>query len=444
MKNGFLSNNAQTDTLYKNLIKSVSALFLLMAFLGCQTTQPDTRVTNYQADIQYLKDTLPVKHPNLFFYQSEDTFHRNLDLIASKTNLSSKDDAQILMQLREATAQLGDPHTNFGFYELLDEEGHFPIEIFWFEDGIWITGAAEKYQQAIGKQLVAINDIPMETVIEKVSKVVPKNAPYFSHKRMHYFLPMYAILNYYDITPTQTAKFTLASTDGTQEQVEISTVVGDYNVDLFKHVTPAPYYWLSVQGDSADLFRQHFFAEDGILLIQYNSCWSKELEERFGDAEDAKSLPSFNAFKAEVFEVLENQPVEKVIFDMRFNGGGSSPQGTQFIEELSGIEEINQKGKLFVAISQHTFSSAVINAMNFRQGTNAILLGAPSGGSPNHYGEVRTLTLPNTKMEIYHSTNYFKYIEEDLEAVVPDEMVPTRFLDIAKGVDPIYEYVKGY
>ncbi|MEO1655254.1 MAG: hypothetical protein AAFU64_17045, partial [Bacteroidota bacterium] len=205
-----------------------------------------------------------------------------------------------------------------------------------------------------------------------------------------------------------------------------------------------PYYWLSVQGDAAAMFRYQFFKKDSILFVQYNSCWGQELEERFGDKEEAKSMPSFEDFKAKVFETIKTQAVKKLLFDLRFNGGGSSPQGTEFVEELSKIESLNQEGKLFVAISPHTFSSAVINAVNFRQLTNAILLGAPSGGSPNHYGEVRTLVLPRTKMEVYHSTNYFKYLEEDMAAVMPDKNIPIRFVDIAEGIDPIYEYVKRY
>ncbi|MEL6638487.1 MAG: hypothetical protein AAFW73_06100 [Bacteroidota bacterium] len=417
-------------------------------FVACQSDKPApaTRlnVADYQQDLQYLKDTLPVKHPNLFFHQSKADFHKNLDFIASTSNLSSKTEAQVLMQLREATAELGDPHTNFGFYDLLDEEGYYPIEIFWFEDGIWITGASREYQRAIGKQLVAINDVPIEEVIEKVSKVVPKNAPYFNHKRMHYFLPMYQILHYYEVTPEPLANFQLRSRDGSTETLAIQPSKGEYNVDVFEHLERAPYYWFSVQGDSAALFKYRFFAEDGILFIQYNSCWSRELEERFGDQEEAKNLPSFDAFKSEIFALLEKEEVNKVLFDMRLNGGGSSPQGTKFVEELSEVAAINQKGKLFVAISQHTFSSAVINAMNFRQLTNAILVGKPTGGSPNHYGEVRALILPKTKMEIYHSTNYFKYIDEDLLAVLPDVTVPTTFSDIASGVDPIYEWVKDY
>ncbi|MEM8907620.1 MAG: hypothetical protein AAGD05_07220 [Bacteroidota bacterium] len=417
---------------------------LLMAIFSCSDSKTMKEYSDYQDDIKFLRDTLPVKHPNLFFHQDKATFRKTMDFIASKENLSSKDSSQILMQLREATAQIGDPHTNFGFYEYIDAEGHYPIEIFWFADGVWIVGADEKYKSLIGKKLVAINGMPMAKVIEEVTKVVPKNEPYFSHKRLHYFLPKNAILTYYAITSGNAATFTVETLGGEKEEVEVDVANSEYNVDEFVRLEQAPYYWQSVLSDTANFFRLHYFEEDSILFVQYNRCWGKELEEKYGDPEEAEQLPSFNAFQTEIFETIKNRPVNKLLFDLRFNGGGSSLQGTELIEALSKIERINEKGKLFVAISQHTFSSAVINAMNFRQNTEAILLGQPSGGSPNHYGEGRTLVLPKTKMEVYHSTQYFKYTDEDLKAVMPDVTVETEFATIANGKDPIYEYVKTY
>lgn len=132
-------------------MKSILALFgFVILLISCQSDNASRKVTlnlsDYQEDIQYLKDSLPVKHPNLFFHQSEVEFNKNLNFIASADNLSNKTESQILMQLREATAELGDPHTNFGFYDLVNEGGYFPIEIFWFEDGIWITGAISDYK----------------------------------------------------------------------------------------------------------------------------------------------------------------------------------------------------------------------------------------------------------------------------------------------------------
>jgi C-terminal processing protease CtpA/Prc len=217
-----------------------------------------------------------------------------------------------------------------------------------------------------------------------------------------------------------------------------------YDVDEFEHVENLPEFWQRPHSDATPLFQQKYIEKDSILVIQYNSCWGRELEEKFGDKTEAKKLPYFESFADEVFETLEKKPVAKLLFDMRFNGGGSSLQGTRLIEKLSSNKDINRQGTLFVATSEHTFSSAVINTMNFRQKTEAIIIGTPSGGTPNHYGEVRTLVLPKTGLEVYHSTNYFKYVDGDAKAVYPDIEIETNYSDIFKGKDPIYEFVKNY
>ncbi len=407
-------------------------------------SQEKVNIKEYQSDIKYLKDSLPTKHPNLFFYKSKEQFDSSLDKIATDQNLSSNNALTIQMQLREAIAGIGDPHTNFGFYESIDKEGYFPLEIYWFDDGIWIIGADEKYESAIGKKLVAINDVTIDEVIKRVSKVVPKNEPYFARKRMHYFLMSHGILKAYEITDKNQVRFVLEDAKGKKETVLVQPKIDEYIVDNFSHLDNPPFFWQSPQSDETILFQQKYFERDSILFIQYNSCWGRELEERFRDKEAAKTMPYFSDFKNKIFETLSNKPVKKILFDLRFNGGGSSPQGTRLVEELAKVKEINQKGKLFVAISEHTFSSAVINAMNFRQMTNAIIVGKPSGGAPNHYGEVRPLVLPKTKLEVYHSTKYFKYIDEDINAVIPDVQIEMKYSDIINGKDPVYEFVKKY
>ncbi|TPN82978.1 S41 family peptidase [Aquimarina algicola] len=407
-------------------------------------SQEKVNIKEYQLDIKYLKDSLPTKHPNLFFYKSKEQFDSSLDKIATDQNLSSNNALTIQMQLREAIAGIGDPHTNFGFYESIDKEGYFPLEIYWFDDGIWIIGADEKYKSAIGKKLVAINDVTIDEVIKRVSKVVPKNEPYFARKRMHYFLMSHGILKAYEITDKNQVRFVLEDAKGKKETVLVQPKIDEYIVDNFSHLDNPPFFWQSPQSDETILFQQKYFERDSILFIQYNSCWGRELEERFRDKEAAKTMPYFSDFKNKIFETLSNKPVKKILFDLRFNGGGSSPQGTRLVEELAKVKEINQKGKLFVAISEHTFSSAVINAMNFRQMTNAIIVGKPSGGAPNHYGEVRPLVLPKTKLEVYHSTKYFKYIDEDINAVIPDVQIEMKYSDIINGKDQVYEFVKKY
>ncbi|MGL4875791.1 MAG: peptidase S41, partial [Clostridium sp.] len=65
-----------------------------------------------------------------------------------------------------------------------------------------------------------------------------------------------------------------------------------------------------------------------------------------------------------------------------------------------------------------------LNAYEFKFFTNAEILGEPSGGKPNCYGEILKFTLPNSKFTISYSTKYYKLIEDDnILALYPDKNI---------------------
>ena len=91
-----------------------------------------------------------------------------------------------------------------------------------------------------------------------------------------------------------------------------------------------------------------------------------------------------------------------------------------------------------------TFSSAVINVMDFLKYTNAILIGESTGGKPNHYGEVKVLELPSSKLQVVYSTKYFKNSGTDMNTIKPRIGIQTSFNDFINGIDPVYEWIKTH
>jgi len=94
-------------------------------------------------------------------------------------------------------------------------------------------------------------------------------------------------------------------------------------------------------------------------------------------------------------------------------------------KKLAKQKNINKKGKLFVIIGRKTFSSAVLNTLDFKKHTNAIIVGEETSGKPNHYGEIKSFELPNSKLKVYYSTKYFKHYEKDIETIRPDVIIKT-------------------
>ncbi len=179
------------------------------------------------------------------------------------------------------------------------------------------------------------------------------------------------------------------------------------------------YYWYEYLADSKTLY------------LNYRRC------------ANMMSLP-FSKFSEELLKFVDENPVERMVIDLRLNGGGASTIFDPFIVALSKHEDVNQAGKLLVLIGRGTFSSAYLNALRLKRETKAILVGEPTGQRPNAYGEVKTMNLPHSKLLAQYSTKYFKTMDGDPPTLAPDILVERSSWDYASGRDPVLERALKY
>ena len=79
----------------------------------------------------------------------------------------------------------------------------------------------------------------------------------------------------------------------------------------------------------------------------------------------------------------------------------------------------------------------MLNSFALKKQTGAIIVGEPSGGKPNCYGEVKYLTLRNSQMQVRYSTQYYHLIEDDSRlSMLPDILCPVTLADFRAGTDP--------
>jgi hypothetical protein len=89
----------------------------------------------------------------------------------------------------------------------------------------------------------------------------------------------------------------------------------------------------------------------------------------------------------------------------------------------------------------HTFSSAVLNAIELVQRLHARLVGGPSAGAPSGYGEVKTFALPHSKLTVRYSTKHFVNAAFPGDALEPDLAVTVRAADWFAGRDPAIDAI---
>lgn len=166
------------------------------------------------------------------------------------------------------------------------------------------------------------------------------------------------------------------------------------------------------------------------LYVAYNSCLIDPAN-------------PFAEFSNDIMSKLKPGGPERVIIDLRNNFGGISNVIEPFMAKLAAHKVINQSDRLFVLIGSSTFSSAMLNALQFGTTTRATLVGEPTGGKPNQYGNISTRFLPKSGLQVSISTKYFDQNPTDPPSVTPDITVVLKSSDFFTGADPVMQKVRS-
>ncbi|MFC0877622.1 S41 family peptidase [Saccharicrinis sp. FJH2] len=410
-----------------------NTILVLYIFISIASGAQNSNI-DWQADINYLKTELPKKHYNLFMVKSQEDFNNGLDLIAAQKDQLS--DFEMAVKLKQLVASMGDLHTHVSLRQFWDSNRFLPLNLMWFSEGIIVQGTTKKNEAILGGKLLALNGIPINIVIDSLSTLATIDNMATIKNTMPKMLPLIQALEYFGIATSDTVNLQLKNENGQTLNYMISSESTNRSNAVGVIPDPIP---LCYQNRRA-FFWDHADSKNNVYYIQYNQCWSRE-HVPSGFRGNVQDLPSFAEFQNQIIDTIKANNFNKIIFDIRFNGGGNSDQGTQLIKELSTLKKANKKGKLYVIIGRKTFSSAIINAMDFRNMTNAILVGEETSGKPNHLGEVKRMQLPSSGLSVQYSTKYFKRTDKDLNTITPDHIIEASFKDFKEGHDPVYEWI---
>lgn len=146
----------------------------------------------------------------------------------------------------------------------------------------------------------------------------------------------------------------------------------------------------------------------------------------------------FADFARGLFAFADTHAIDRVIIDLRFNGGGDS----RLIGALkSGLKSRAALGShVLVLVGSGTFSSALMNAIELRDELHATLVGEAPGERPNSYGEVKFFTLPNSQLHVQYCTKFFRQVKSGNPAELePDIPAAPTLGDTLSGRDPVLE-----
>jgi len=148
----------------------------------------------WREDLQILVEKIKTTHPNPFFNSSEDTFmYSTKQLYDRIPDLTDNEVIFELMritsflkvELMRITSFLKDGHTRLHGNKLT--KLWFPVRVYEFEDGYFITAIHRDYIDAIGTKVIKIGKYTVNEAFEKIKK----NTPHDNEYSLSYTAPMY-------------------------------------------------------------------------------------------------------------------------------------------------------------------------------------------------------------------------------------------------------------
>jgi hypothetical protein len=421
-------------------MKKITILILTVFSINIYSQEIETE--NWITDLNFLKTELPKKHKNLFFKITKNEFENGIEKIIKQ--LDKDNDIETSIKLTQLIAKIGDSHTNLSISHITKKRKIIPLDFMWFKEGLFISGTTKDNYEILDKKILSINGFKTKTIIDSLRTLfVDENIALINNNSSR-LLDSNVLLKHFGFSKPNDSIYNLELSDikGEITQYKLKEVENDIKFSkektFIKVNAEKPFY----RNGSGKNFKEEYFANEKIYFIQYNKCISRETIEKFGDKETAYKQPSFKEFEEKVLKTIENSEIDKLIFDMRFNGGGSSYLAESLIDKISTNKKINKKGKLFVVVGNDTFSSAIFNTIYFKEKTQAIIIGEETSGKPNHFGYTKSFRLPYSEIKITYSSEFWKLTEGNDVSIVPDVKIENSYNDYKNGIDPVFEYVK--
>ena len=379
----------------------------------------------WREDLRYFAKELPKRHKNLYHATSREQFERAVaDLDAG---IPSLPDHQIIVKLHQIAATVGDGHTGV---HLPSSFTMYPLSLYWFGRELRVLAAAKDYPSALGTRVVKIGGLAIDDVQARVLSCFPSaenENEWYVKGTSPAFIVRPEVLHTLGIVPgLGPASFTFEDDQGHQSTLEITPVAvppakgGAVSLGLVPAARTPP------------LFRQ----KPG------EPFWFTYLPESQTTYVNFRQYASLGDHARALFAFIDSHQTSRLVIDLRQNGGGDFFEGRKhLIAPLKQRPALNQKGRLFVIIGRQTFSAAMANAIDFRKDTNAILVGEPIGERPNSYSENDEMTLPHSRLVVSYSTKYYKFLDEDAPAVMPDQRIDPDWPTFQAGWDPVMEWI---
>jgi hypothetical protein len=390
----------------------------------------EPRVAGWREDVAALVDGLAKRHKNAFYF----TPREQVDAAAAELaeRIPSLADHEIVVGLMRIAAMLRDGHTSVGVSPPASPMRTFyPVGLILPDDGLFVASVPAPQRELLGARVTRMGTLTTEQVLTRMAAVISHdNAGALKSALSRLLTP--EILHAIGAAQTPDSIELTLVLPGGEERVEAFTALpyGEKH-DTALLPDPAAANLPISRRRRTEWYWHEFLPDTRALYVRYDRCANQE------------GL-TVAEFAQRVLEAIEQEKPQRVIIDLRNNGGGNSAFLAPLIGGLAARTELKGTGRLLVLIGRRTQSSAHMNAEQLRRAAGAVLIGEPTGQRPGHFGEVRTFKLPSSGLQVYYSTKLFGDPKGGGDALMPDVAVPILSADFFAGRDAALEAALSY
>lgn len=413
-----------------------SLFFIAFTMVMISYAQNNLTTSQWQEDLKFLQETVHKDYPFLFKKTTQEIFDTQIAKL--HRNIPNLQEHEIIVGLARIVSLFKYGHTDISFSKAPFTFSQLPINLYHFNDGIYVQGTHKSHQSALGAKVIAIEKIPVKKALELIYPTVPsENSQFFKAYGINY-LRIPEVLHAQNITSSlkTSVEFTLEKNGKTFKHI-FSVLPDNQRIPVSYSLTKQNDVWLDARNqdntpnylkDLDKIYYYEYFPEQKAVYVRHSQIQD----------DPSEAIPEFYE---RVFNFIDTNDVEKLIIDVRLNGGGNNYKNKPIITEIIESKKINNVGNLFVITGRRTFSACqnLVNEMS--NYTNAIFVGEPTGENINFYGDNRTVELPNSKIPVFLSFAWWqdKPQWENADWLAPHLAVDMSFEDYKTNKDPVLQ-----
>ena len=421
-------------------------LLTLLVLVLVVTSNAQVKLTTeeWRKDLQYLQHLINTQYDHLYHRVSKEEFNKAVENF--NTEIPALETHEVIVGFAKLIALFKVGHTGMPLIEsrhgsTLKTGFHtIPINLYHFNDGVFVQGIHRDYAHVVGAQVLRIGNQSIEEALHSIRPVVSiENEQFFKAYGIS-MLSCPEVLHALGVIKDVETIPILFKKEGKEFTIE-------FKVEEKIH-TPA-YYGLVQNTDRWIESRN----------TRQTPLWLKNLDRyyHFEYIESSRTVyvrqsqiqddpqESIGNFYARVFDFVENNVVEKFILDLRMNGGGNNYKNKPIILGLIK-SKVNEKGKLFTIIGRRTFSAAQNLVNELEKYTETTFIGEPTAENVNFFGDVKVERLPISQLEVGLSFMWWQDNDPRDQRLwtEPEIYVDLSSEDYASNSDPILQIALNY